>query len=153
MVKYNSGQALGISASLGQLGSVGYTQRGNAVAGVSPYLTTNPRDFDPATSKFLNAAAFSTTTGFQFGNLAPTLSWVRGFWGKQESLTIGRVFSITEKLKLDFSADAVNPFNFHRWANPTAQSGGLTSYSTAFGKVTGTQDAGRTLQINATVKF
>jgi hypothetical protein len=42
----------------------------------------------------------------------------------------------------------VNPFNFHRWANPNT-----TAYSIAFGKVTGTQDTGRTLQINASLKF
>jgi len=37
---------------------VGYTQRGNAVPGVSPYKTTNPSDFDPARDRFLNPDAF-----------------------------------------------------------------------------------------------
>ena len=117
------------------------------MSGVSPYATTNPRRFEPAKDKYLNPAAFSTTTGFEFGNLAPTLSWVRGFWGKQESLTLARIFSMTDKLKVDFRADAVNPFNLHRWGTPNTQ-----LISAAFGKVTSASD-GRTLQISAALKF
>jgi len=146
-VKYMSGIPLSITAGAGFLGSIGYTQRGNAVAGVSPYQTTDPRDFNPAKNKYLNSAAFTTSTGFNFGNLAPSLSWVRGFWSKQEALTVGRDFALTERAKLEFSVDAVNPFNFHRWGNPNTV---LTS--AAFGTVTSASD-GRTLQINAAVKF
>jgi hypothetical protein len=145
-VKYASGIPLGISAAAGNLASIGYTQRGNAVNGVSPYLVTSPADFTPA-SKYLNAAAFTSSTGFNFGNLAPVLSWVRGFWSKSESLTVGRVFTLRESLKFDLSVDAVNPFNFHRWNNPNT-----TLTSAAFGTVTGAAD-GRTLQVNATVRF
>jgi len=146
-VKYNSGVPLSIAGGAGQLTQVGYTQRGNAVNGVSPYRDTNPRDFDPATSKYLNSAAFTTSTGFNFGNLAPTLSWVRGFWGKQEALTAGRVFRLHERLTLDFSVDASNPFNFVRWSNPNT-----SLVSAAFGTVTAAGN-GRTLQINAVMKF
>ncbi|MEO8097902.1 MAG: carboxypeptidase regulatory-like domain-containing protein, partial [Acidobacteriota bacterium] len=96
-VKYSSGVPLSVAGGAGNLGAVGYGQRGNAVPGVSPYLVTNPADFDPATSRYLNAAAFTTSTGFNFGNLAPTLSWARGFWDKQEALTIGRTFRINER--------------------------------------------------------
>jgi len=156
MLKYNSGVPLSIAAGAGNLGSVGYSQQGNAVSGVSPYLTTNPRDFDPATSKYLNSAAFTTSTGFNFGNLAPTLSWVRGFWGKSEMLTLGRDFKVKERTTLEFSVDAMNPFNFVRWANPNT---GLVN--AAFGKVTAVQTpgtgqaqpGGRTLQVNAALKF
>lgn len=145
-VKYSSGVPLSINAAAGFLSAIGYTQRGNAVLGVSPYLVTNPREFTPQ-SRYLNSAAFTTSTGFNFGNLAPNLSWVRGFWTKQEALTVGRVISLTERLKFDFSVDAVNPFNFHRWTNPNT-----TLTSAAFGTVTGAAD-GRTLQINATLRF
>jgi len=145
-VKYSSGVPLGIIAGAGFLGQVGYSQNGNAVAGVSPYLVTNPRDFTPD-SKYLNAAAFTTSTGFDFGNLAPRLSWVRGFWSKQEALTVGRTFAIKERLKAELSVDAVNPFNFHRWGNPST-----SLLSPAFGKVTSASD-GRTMQVNMAIKF
>jgi hypothetical protein len=145
-VRYNSGSPMGISAAAGQLAQVGYTQRGNAVPGVSPYLVTSPSEFTPS-SKYLNAAAFTTSTGFNFGNLAPILSWVRGFWGKQEALTVGRLFKIHEQVQLDVSLDATNPFNFHRWGAPNTS---LTS--AAFGTVTSTSD-GRIMQFNAVVRF
>ncbi len=146
-VKYNSGLPLSIAGGAGNLGAVGYGQRGNAVPGVSPYLVTNPADFDPATSRYLNAAAFTTSTGFNFGNLAPSLSWVRGFWDKQESLSIGRIFRLNERVSLDLSADATNPFNLVRWSNPN-----VNRVNAAFGQVTATAP-GRTMQINAALKF
>ncbi len=42
-----------VAGGAGNLGAVGYLQRGNAVDGVSPYLVTNLRDFDPATSPLM----------------------------------------------------------------------------------------------------
>ena len=145
-VKYSSGLPLTITAGAGNLATIGYTQWGNAVQGVSPYLVTDPRSFNPA-SKFLNAAAFTTTTGFNFGELNPNLSWVRGFWYKEENLSAGRIFSIKEKAKLDFSVDAFNPFNFVRWGAPNT-----TLTSAAFGTVTTTANP-RTLQVNAALRF
>ncbi len=149
-LKYNSGLPLSITGTAGSLAQVGYTQRPNAVSGVSPYLKTNPRDFDPAKDTFLNVAAFTPSTGFNFGTAAPTLSWVRGFWGKQEALTVGRAFRIKERVTLDFSVDATNPFNFVRWTNPAL--GNLSVLSPAFGKVIAAAD-GRTLQVNGAIKF
>jgi hypothetical protein len=108
---------------------------------------TNPAEFNPATSRYLNSAAFSTSTGFNFGNLAPTLSWVRGFWDKQEALTIGRTFRIKERFSFDTSADFTNPFNLVRWSNPNT-----SRLSPAFGQVTATAP-GRTTQINVALKF
>ena len=96
----------------------------------------------------MNPDAFTTSTGFNFGNLAPTLSWVRGFWGKQEALTVGRLFKIREGVGFDFSVDATNPFNFVRWNNPNTN----RLSSQAFGTVTAA-GAGRTLQVNGALKF
>jgi hypothetical protein len=153
-LKYNSGAPLSITGGAGQLGQVGYSQWATAVQGVSPYVTTNPRSFDPAKDRFLNSAAFKLTTGFDFGTLAPNPSWVRGFWGKQESLTLGRVFKIKERLTFDFSVDASDPFNFVRWGNiVTNRSAGN------FGAVTQVQlglwniPQSRAVQINGALKF
>jgi hypothetical protein len=145
-VKYNSGLPLTITAGAGSLSSIGYTQWGNSVPGVSPYLVTSPSNFSPST-KFLNAAAFTTTTGFNFGDLNPNLSWVRGFWYKEENLVLGRVFPIKEKVKLNFSIDAANPFNFVRWGAPNT-----TLTSAAFGTVNSVSP-GRTMQVNAAISF
>jgi len=145
-VKYSSGLPLTISAGAGSLGAIGYSQWGNAVVGASPYLVTDPRDFSPS-QKFLNAAAFTTSTGFNFGNLNSNLSWVRGFWFKEENLTLGRVFQISDRVRLEFSMDASNPFNFVRWGAPNT-----TLTSAAFGTVNSVSP-GRTMQVNASVSF
>jgi hypothetical protein len=146
-VKYNSGVPLTISGGVGSLGTIGYSQWANSVPGVSPYLVTSPGDVALNSTKYLNAAAFTTTTGFNFGNLNNNLSWVRGFWYKEEDLTVGRVFRVTEQVKFDLSVDAANPFNFHRWNNPNTS---LTSGQ--FGIVSSVVNA-RTLQVNAAIRF
>ena len=87
-VRYTDGSALSITGASGNLGTIGYGQWPSAVLGVSPYgPNTNPREFDPATGRYLNPAAFAITTGFNFGNFAPSPGWIRGFSGKSESLT------------------------------------------------------------------
>jgi hypothetical protein len=146
-VRYSSGVPLTINGAAGSLGTIGYSQWANSVQGVSPYLVTSPSDVVLGSTKYLNAAAFTTTTGFNFGNVNNNLSWVRGFWSKEENLTFGRVFRVTEQVKFDLSVDATNPFNFHRWNNPnTSLTGGQ------FGIVSGVVNA-RSMQVNMAVKF
>jgi hypothetical protein len=147
-VKYNSGVPLTITGAAGNLGAIGYTQWANSVPGVSPYLVTSPGDVTLNSSKYLNAAAFTTSTGFNFGNLNSNLSWVRGFWYKEEGLSVGRLFRVTEQVKLDLSVDASNPFNFHRWMNPNTS---LTS-GAQFGTVNSVYPA-RSMQANAAIRF
>jgi hypothetical protein len=146
-IKYSSGVPLTVTGAAGSLGTIGYTQWANSVQGVSPYLVTSPGDVALNSTKYLNAAAFTTSTGFNFGNLNNNLSWVRGFWSKDENLTFGRVFRLTEQVRFDLSVDANNPFNFHRWNNPNT---GLTSGQ--FGIVSGVVNA-RTMQVNMAIKF
>ena len=55
----------------------------------------------PSPTRFLNAAAFTTSAGFNFGNLNNNLSWVRGC-GQDENLTVGRVFE-SEQVKFDLA--------------------------------------------------
>ena len=146
-VRYSSGGTLGVSGSSGDLGRVGFSQRATIVPGVPMTLETNPRKFDPVNSRYLNAAAWTVTTGWDWGNMPGNPSWLRGFWGKSESLTAGRMFRLRERMVLDFSMDATNPFNFHRWGGP---SGSLTSAN--FGKVTSAQP-GRLVQFNGSLRF
>jgi hypothetical protein len=147
-VKYNSGSPLGIQGAAGNLGNVGYSQRATIVPGVPMTLKTNPRDFDPVNDRYLNVAAWKQTTGFDWGDMPGNPSWLRGFWGKSESLTAGRNFRIRERVAFEFSMDATNPFNFHRWSNPGTNLG----QPNTFGKVTGA-GPGRLVQFNGSLKF
>jgi len=147
-LRYQSGIPLSIGAS-GSLGTLGYGQTANYVGG-DPFLNTNPRDFNASTSRYLNINAFQNPSAYQFGNLAPRLSWLRGFTQKYESISLSKTTTIRERARLETSLDVIDPFNFHRWTNPNTS---ITSAN--FGQVTSTQVVGgaRTLQINATFKF
>lgn len=145
-VRYASGSPLAITGGNG-ISALGYPNiRANYVGG-SPHKSTNPRDFDPSRDLYLNSAAFATPSTFALGNTARVLDWVRGFTAKSESVSLAKRIPITEYLRGVLRADISNPFNFVRWNNPNTN---ITSSN--FGKVTGA-NAGRTIQLNATVEF
>jgi hypothetical protein len=146
--RYTSGSPYGFSggSNLSILGYGGKTA--NYVPGVPIFGTTNPRDFDPAVSRyFAPVGAFVTPPNYEFGNTAPTLDWVRGFTQKAESLSLGKSFPIKERLHAQFRMDVNNPFNFVRWSNPN---GSITSAD--YGRVTGSAE-GRKVQLYLTVEF
>ena len=146
-VRYQSGYALNISAP-NTLSALGYSiKNANYISG-SPTAVTNPRDFDPATSRYLNASAFGIPGNFEFGNLANRLDWLRGFTSKAESLQLAKRTRITERLGVDLGVDFNNPFNFHRWADPATN----IADSLNFGRVTAAAE-GRAVQLNARITF
>jgi hypothetical protein len=153
--RYQSGAPLSLTGS-NSLNAFGYFPTANYIGG-SPYSTCDRGNFDPATCRYLNPAAFSNPSSFAFGNTAPTLSWLRGPTQKSEALSLTKTTLVTEKVRLETGLDVVNPFNFVRWGLPN------TSINSAdFGKITYVQGAAstsgglssaRTLQINAVLKF
>ena len=145
-VRYQSGYALSVSAP-NTLSALGYSRTASYVGG-TPTLVTNPREFDPVTSRYLNADAFAIPATYSLGNTAPTLDWLRGFSSKAESLQVGKTTRISERVSLDLGLDLSNPFNFHRWTDPSTN----ISDSLNFGRVTGAGE-GRAAQITAKVTF
>jgi hypothetical protein len=146
-VRYQSGNALSVSAP-NTLGALGYSNKTANYVGGSPMLVTNPREFEPAANRYLNAAAFAVPGTYSFGNTAPTLDWLRGWTSKAESLQFGKTTQITERTRVELGLDLQNPFNFHRWLNPSTN----ISDSLNFGRVTGAIE-GRTVQITAKILF
>jgi hypothetical protein len=146
--RYTSGSAYSFTAA-NNLSILGYgVKYANYVPGVPIFGTTNPRNFDPAVSRyFAPAGAFVTPPLYEFGNTAPTLDWVRGFTQKAESVSMGKTFPIKERLNAQFRIDVNNPFNFVRWSNPN---GSITSAD--YGRVTGSAE-GRKIQLYMTVDF
>jgi hypothetical protein len=146
-VRRGSGQPLSITTG-NNLSALGYpAKRGDYVGGQPVHLASNPRDFDPAVNRYLNPSAFAVPASFALGNTARELDWGRGFSQKSESVSIGKVTPITEKVRVQLRAEIVNPFNFVRWNDPN------TSISSAdFGKVTGTA-LGRTMELYLSLEF
>jgi hypothetical protein len=67
--------------------------------------------FDPAKDKYLNAAAFPVQPVGVLGNAPRKNSQVRVFPTLNENISLAKTFSLRERLRLDFRAEAFNVFN------------------------------------------
>ena len=144
--RYTDGLPLAITAG-NPLAAFGYPNIRANYTGGPVYLKTNPRDFNPSSDTYLNAAAFAAPPTFQLGNTARVLDWVRGFSQKSESVSLAKTVPLNERLRAVLRGDAQNPFNFVRWNNPN------TNIATSlFGKVTGAA-AGRSVQLGLALEF
>ena len=95
-VRYAGGSPLTITSG-NPLSSFGFPSiRANYVGG-QIFDSTNPRDFDPATDRYLRSAAFAAPSTFSLGNTARVLDWVRGFTQKSESITVIKSIPINER--------------------------------------------------------
>jgi hypothetical protein len=146
--RYSSGDAMSFTVS-NNLSVLGYGGKfADYVPGVPIFGVTDPRDFNPAVNRyFAPAGAFVVPPTYQFGNIAPVLDWVRGFWQKAESVSLGKSFPIKERLHAQFRMDVNNPFNFVRWGDPNTS---ITSAN--YGAVTSAAD-GRKIQLYLAVQF
>jgi hypothetical protein len=145
-VRYQSGAALAITAT-NNLSPLGYAIKyADRVEGADVYRDEQA-DFDPATDRYLNSAAFAAPAAFALGNTGGPLGYVRGFQQKSEAFSLARRFSLGSR-SLDVGLDVLNPFNFVRWNDPNTN----ISSGAQFGSVTGTQGA-RTMQINVSYQF
>jgi hypothetical protein len=98
----------------------------------------------------LNSAAFSAPAGFGEGNLGRNA--LRGFDASQVDISLRRQIAITERVRLNLSAEAYNIFNHPSFANPTRFEGGNLA-SPNFGIATQTLNqsiSGGGTSINAT---
>lgn len=85
-------------------------RRPDVVAGVNPFLTTSNK------TTILNPAAFSTPLPGAFGNLGRGALHGPGL--KQMDLTLSKRFNLTERVNLQFRAEAYNLFNRANFLNP-----------------------------------
>ena len=136
--------------------------RVNIVPGVQQ---TNKSNFNPLTTPFWNAGAFSAADPLTFGTEARALASARGFTSKDEDLTLGkktRLFG--ERATIDFRASFFNVFNRHVFGvgNANLNSGPFIPAGTpntcpgvfacGFGALNGTQ-APRSIQFALKVQY
>src|SRR6266446_1289152 len=96
--------------------------RVNVVPGVNQ--TNVSSNFNPATTSFFNAAAFSLAGPFTFGNEPRSLAHARSFGFRNENITLGkktRLFG--ERATIDFKAEFFNIFNRHIFQQPGGSGG------------------------------
>src|SRR5262249_30315174 len=106
---------------------------------------------DVRTTAYLNKSAFTSPAAFTYGNTPRTGPYdLRGPSNSNQNVSLKREFAITERYKVAVQADALNVFNWVRFANPN-----LTVTSANFGQITSivTGGAPRVLQLNARFTF
>jgi hypothetical protein len=99
---------------------------------------------------FLDNRAFRNPAPYTYGDTPGAGAfglYSPGFWN--EDLGVTRQFSITERLKLDFSAEAYNVTNSVAFNGPAS----LDINNANFGRITGQQNAPRSMQFALKVYF
>jgi hypothetical protein len=106
---YNSGVPIGVTAN-GTLPIFNGTNR--------PLVTTydwrapiTGSSFDPNKDKYLDASVFPLQPTGILGNSPRKNSQVRVFPNYNENVSIAKTFSVRERLRVDFRAEAFNIFN------------------------------------------
>lgn len=128
--------------------------RPNLVAGVNPCYSGAP---EGRLNNYINAAAYSPirTTGSS-GNAAsagntgnaPRTSNCYGPGYTNSDLSLNKTFAVTERVRAEFRAEALNAFNTPQFNGPN-----LSADSTSFGKITGTLGFPRLVQLGGRLSF
>ncbi len=123
LVRAQTGAAIPVLQATNNNSSLGYAvQRPNRVS--------NPNNFDGrSVAKYFNTAAFVAAPQFVIGN--SSRNPVRGPGLQNADVMIGKTFKLTERLNLEFRAEAFNVSNTPPLADPNGSFG-----SPAFGSVT-----------------
>ena len=95
-------------------------QRPNLVPGVSIYAANQNA------GSWLNPAAFSTPAPGTFGNLGRNVAFGPALW--QDDIALDKDFTFTERIRLNFRAEAFNVFNRAQYGNPNSNLSSLSSF-------------------------
>jgi hypothetical protein len=143
---YQTGYPLAIAQASNNNSSFGGAgQRPNAT-GVSP-LTDG--GLSQRIDNYINRAAFSEAPKYQFGNLSRTIT-MRGTGIQEWNLSMFKTFSILEKVKAQFRAEALNAFNTPQFRAPNLSFGVSNSN---FGKITEQANFSRLIQLGVRFYF
>lgn len=123
--------------------------RPNFVPGVSAKLS------HPTINEWFNTAAFVNPPNYTFGNVPRTLPNVRGPSALNSDISLFKTTGITERLRMEFRAEAFNAFNHPTFNLPNMSfspgSNGLNQSGT-FGVISSSTD-GRELQLALKLLF
>ncbi|HTS62801.1 MAG TPA: carboxypeptidase regulatory-like domain-containing protein [Candidatus Acidoferrales bacterium] len=105
------------------------------------WLTPVNGSFDPK-QPYLNIAAFPAQPTYLMGNETRLNPKARGFANKNENVSLGKSFPMTERFRLDFRAEAFNLLNRTIFGNPNT-----SLNSNSFGLVTSQANSPRQMQL------
>ncbi len=139
-------------------GSCTLPNAGGCRASYNPAFSGNVRingewgsgDLLGARPAFLDARAFRNPSPYTYGDTPGAGAfglYNPGFWN--EDLSVTRQFGVTERVKVDFSADAFNLTNAVAFNGPAS----LDIGNANFGRITGQQNSARSLQFALKLRF
>ena len=134
---------LGIQFDNANVGARGNFQRPNLVG--DPYPSGWTKTYGPG-GLYFNPAAFAVAPQYTYGNLGRNA--LRGPGFKNFDIGIFKNFRFTERLRLQYRAEGFNAFNVVNFGNP-----GTTVGTANFGRVTGTQNNQRSIQMGLKLNF
>ena len=124
--------------TVGESGNISLTgqsaDRANVVAGCNPYGVTQ------SVTEWFNTACFALPASGTFGDSGRNLLTAPGLVTLDAA--IARVFTVTERMHLQFRAEAFNAAN-----HPNFQQPGATQNTSTFGKITATSVDNREIQL------
>jgi hypothetical protein len=146
--QYTSGDYIAVSTEQSIPGYFGGIWA-NRVIG-SPILQTGCGNYDPnnsAQNRLLSVAAFADPAPFSFGNTR-VLPNVRNCPYFNENFSAQKIFTLSERARLLFSADFTNIFNRHTWLGLQTD----MDNKATFGRYTGASDP-RLVQFHLRLEF
>jgi hypothetical protein len=135
---YQSGFPLQITQSTNNNSVFGYASQRPIATGTSSVTSGS---LESRLSNYINKDAFTTSPRGTFGNVARALE-MRGPGQANWDVSIFKSFSIVEKFKGQFRAEALNAFNTPMFAAPNVSYG-----SSSFGRITSQVNFSRMMQL------
>jgi hypothetical protein len=154
-----------LTTNFGVSGFGGTVQRVSLVPGVNPCGSGSPQSrhaFVQGNGTYFNVAAFKATPALTYSTMPRTIG-CEGPGYANSDISINKTFSVGERAKVQFRAEALNAFNTPEFSNPgltfgatqaslAVAPGPLTVASTT-GKITATAGFARTIQLGARISF
>jgi trimeric autotransporter adhesin len=135
---YQSGFPLQITQSTNNNSVFGYASQRPSATGTSAVTSGS---LESRLSNYINKDAFTTAPRGTFGNVSRALE-MRGPGQANWDVSIFKSFSIVEKFKGQFRAEALNAFNTPMFAAPNVSYG-----SSSFGRITSQVNFSRMMQL------
>src|SRR5262249_25268752 len=141
---YQSGFPVQITQATNNNSVFGYASQRPGATGVSPVTSGALED---RLTNYINRDAFTTSARGAFGNISRTLG-MRGPGQANWDASIFKTFSIAERFKAQFRAEALNAFNTPMFAAPNTSFG-----SGSFGRITSQVNFSRMMQLGLRLFF
>jgi len=152
-----------LTTNFGVSGFGGTVQRVSLIPGMNPCYSGRPqsRGFLNGHKSYFNFAAFTATPALTYSTMPRTIG-CEGPGYTNSDVSLNKTFSVGERVKVQFRAEALNAFNTPEFSNPGLTFGATQatlsvapslSESAATGKITATAGFARTLQLGGRISF